>query len=412
MRGIFASCALAAALLAVTWADHHDHHHHHDHHSHSNQGEMSCHKLSSPNADFAFALYKSLNAKAAAGKNIFFSPLGISTALSMLSTGARGETHSQLFSTLGYSALNQTQVNEAYQDLFHMLGYSHEDEQLDVGNAVAVRSGFTPLEKFVKDVKDFYAGDIFKVNVTRLEEAAAEINTFIANKTQDKIKDVVQQLNPDMAMVLINYVYFKAQWAKRFNQEFTDEEDFHVDNTTKVRVDMMTRTGDYKIYRDDRNQATVITVPYKGNASMMIVLPDEGKMMTVERHISKDSIKHWQASVSMAYVNLRLAKFSISVDASLDDTLKAMGITDAYEDRADFSGVSETAMLKVTKASHKAALSVTEVGTEAAATTFTELMFFSLPQTVRIDRPFLVFILENSTGNILFMGKINNPTAT
>ncbi|XP_056219550.1 alpha-1-antitrypsin homolog isoform X1 [Seriola aureovittata] len=412
MRGIFASCALAAALLAVTWADHHDHHHHHDHHSHSSEGEMSCHKLSSPNADFAFALYKSLNAKAAAGKNIFFSPLGISTALSMLSTGARGETHSQLFSTLGYSALNQTQVNEAYQDLFHMLGYSHEDEQLDVGNAVAVHSGFTPLEKFLKDVKDFYPGDIFKVNVTRLEEAAAEINTFIANETQDKIKDVVQQLNPDMAMVLINYVYFEAQWAKRFNQEFTDEEDFHVDNTTKVRVDMMTRTGDYKIYRDDQSQATVITVPYKGNASMMIVLPDEGKMMTVERHISKDSIKHWQASVSMAYVDLYLPKFSISVDASLDDTLKAMGITDAYEDRADFSGVSETAMLKVTKASHKAALSVTEVGTKAHGTTFTDLILSNLPQTVRIDRPFLVFILENSTGNIFFMGKINNPTAT
>uniref|UniRef100_A0A3B4XSS0 Serpin domain-containing protein n=1 Tax=Seriola lalandi dorsalis TaxID=1841481 RepID=A0A3B4XSS0_SERLL len=102
-------------------------------------------------------------------------------------------------------------------------------------------------------------------------------------------------------------------------------------------------------------------------------------------------------------------KFSISVDASLDDTLKAMGITDAYEDRADFSGVSETAMLK---ASHKAALSVTEVGTKAHGTTFTDLILSNLPQTVRIDRPFLVFILENSTGNIFFMGKINNPTAT
>ncbi|XP_049914743.1 alpha-1-antiproteinase-like [Epinephelus moara] len=102
MRGIF--CALAALLLAAAWADHQ---HHGSDHSH--EGELSCHKLSSPNADFAFALYKSLNAQTAAGKNIFYSPLGISTTLSMMSTGAGGETHSQLFSSLGYSTLNQTQ---------------------------------------------------------------------------------------------------------------------------------------------------------------------------------------------------------------------------------------------------------------------------------------------------------------
>ncbi|XP_049446161.1 alpha-1-antiproteinase-like [Epinephelus fuscoguttatus] len=145
MCGIF--CALAALLLAAAWADH-QHHHGCDH---SHEGELSCHKLSSPNADFAFALYKSLNAHTAAGKNIFYSPLGISTALSMMSTGAGGETHSQLFSSLGYSTLNQTQVNEAYEHLFHMYGHSQEDQRLDVGNAVALRSGFTPLEKFLND---------------------------------------------------------------------------------------------------------------------------------------------------------------------------------------------------------------------------------------------------------------------
>uniref|UniRef100_A0A3P9BDW0 Serpin domain-containing protein n=1 Tax=Maylandia zebra TaxID=106582 RepID=A0A3P9BDW0_9CICH len=88
--------------------------------------------LSAPNADFAFALYKRLNARTAAGNNIFFSPLGISTALSVLSTGAHSETHSQLFSSLGYSTLNQTQVNEAYQHLFHVLGQSQENQKLDV----------------------------------------------------------------------------------------------------------------------------------------------------------------------------------------------------------------------------------------------------------------------------------------
>ncbi|XP_044026369.1 alpha-1-antitrypsin homolog isoform X2 [Siniperca chuatsi] len=408
MRGIFARCALGALLLAAAWADHH-HHHHGTEHSH--EGEISCHKLSSPNSDFAFALYKSLNAKTAAGKNIFYSPLGISTALSMLSTGARGETHSQLFSSLGYSTLSQTEVNEAYKHLFDMHGHSQQNQQLDVGNGVALRSGFNPLEKFLEDVKHYYSGEIFNVDFTKPAEAAAEINTFIANKTQDKIKDMVKDLDPAMAMVLINYVYFRGQWKKPFNSEQTHKADFNVDETTKVQVDMMMRTGHYDIYWDNNNHTTIIMLPYKGNTSMMIVLPDEGKMKEVEGYINKDYIRHWRDSVSTNYVDLFLPKFSISADASLDSTLKEMGITDAFEERADFSGISDEVKLKISKASHKAVLSVTEIGTEAAAGTFIELIFLSLPPSVTINRPFLAFILENSTGSILFMGKINNPAA-
>lgn len=220
MRGIFASCALAAVLLAVTWADHHgDHHdhgdHHHHHADHSHDGEQNCHKLSEPNIDFGFALYKNLNARTPAGKNIFFSPLGISSALSMLTTGARGETLSQLFSSLGYSSLDQAQVNEAYQHLFHMLGHSQKDQHLDVGNAIAVRSGFTPLDQFMKDVKGFYGGWSFNVDFSKPEEAAAEINRFIAGKTHDKIKDMVKDLDPAMALVLINFVYFRGKRLKK-----------------------------------------------------------------------------------------------------------------------------------------------------------------------------------------------------
>ncbi|XP_078130756.1 alpha-1-antitrypsin homolog [Sander vitreus] len=407
MRGIFASCALSALLLAAAWADHH--HHHGSEHSH--EGELSCHKLSSPNADFAFALYKSLNNNTAAGQNIFFSPLGISTALSMLSTGASGETHRQLFSSLGYSPFTQTQVNEAYEHLFSMHGNSQESQQLDVGNGVAVRSGFSPLEKFLKDVKHYYSADVFNVDFTKSAEAAAEINTFIANKTQDKIKDMVKHLDPDIAMVLINYVYFKGQWKKTFNRDMTQKMDFNVDKTTKVRVDMMLRTGDYDTYWDVDNHTIVIMLPYKGNSSMMIILPDEGKMKEVEGFINKDYIKHCRDSVSMEYVDLYLPKFSISADAPLENTLKEMGITDAFENKADFSGMSDEVPLKVSKAYHKALLSVTEMGTEAASSTILEMVPLSMPQSVKIDRPFLVFILENVTRSILFMGKISNPTA-
>ncbi|KAI3364490.1 hypothetical protein L3Q82_011279 [Scortum barcoo] len=291
-----------------------------------------------------------------------------------------------------------------------MHGHTQESQQLDVGNGVAVHSGFNPLEKFLKDVKHYYSGEVFDVDFTKPAEAAAEINTFIANKTQNKIKDMIKDLDPDTAMVLINYVYFKGQWEKPFNLDFTHKADFHVDAATKVQVDMMRRTGYYNIYRDVDNHTSVIMLPYKGNTSMMIVLPEEGKMNEVEGYINKDYIRHWRDSLHRRYVRLFLPKFSISTDASLENRLKEMGIINAFTDNADFSGMSEV-KLKVSKVSHKAVLRVTEVGTEAAATSIVEAAFFSMPQTIGIDRPFLVFILERTTGSILFMGKIINPAA-
>ncbi|XP_041661341.1 alpha-1-antitrypsin homolog isoform X1 [Cheilinus undulatus] len=436
MRGIF-SCALVALLLAAALADHNehdhshqghhgnhgnhghhghhgnhgDHDHHQHHHHHHTDSEMTCHRLSPANADFAFALYKNLNSKAEAGKNIFYSPVGISSALSMLSAGARGETHSQLFSTLGYGAHNQAQVDDSYKHLFHMLGHSQEEQQLDVGNIAAVRSGFNPLEKFLNDTRDSYSAEISQVDFNDPTSAAAEINRLIASKTQDKIKDMVKDLDPAMAMVLINYVYFRGQWVKPFDSNRTEEDDFHVDETTNVRVNMMKRMGRFDFYRDFDNHTTVVLLPYKGNTTMMIVLPDEGKMKEVEGFISKEHLLHWHNSLYKTSVELSMPKFSISADAALDCTLKEMGITNAFADNADFSGISTEVQLKLSKASHQAVLSVDETGTEAAAVTTLEIMPMSMPEVVTLNRPFLAFILEHSTRSILFMGKINNPTA-
>ena len=215
----------AAVLLAVACAapHHGDHMGHtleqyqHTHAAaeevHRHQGPDICLKLSLPNANFAFSLYKSQSAKVAAGKNIFYSPVGIATALSMLSVGARADTHSQLFAALGYSngSLTQKQVDEAYEHLIHKLGHKQESQVLELGNALAVRNDFVPVEKFVTDIKRYYSGEPFNVDFSNAVEAAAKINDFISRKTMGKITDQVKDLDPDTAMVLINYVSFKGK---------------------------------------------------------------------------------------------------------------------------------------------------------------------------------------------------------
>uniref|UniRef100_A0A672J062 Alpha-1-antitrypsin homolog n=1 Tax=Salarias fasciatus TaxID=181472 RepID=A0A672J062_SALFA len=407
MRSTFASCVIAAVFVAVALADHHgddhghDHHHGHHHgHDHSSHEESyACHKLSEPNAEFALALYKKLDAHTAAGKNIFYSPIGISAALSMLSSGARGDTRSQLMSTLGYAALNQTQVDDGYEHFFHVLEHHQTNQQLDVGNVIAVRTGFQPSQQFVADIKQHHAGELLSVDFANPEEAAAQINKLIAGKTHDKIKDMVKDLDPETAMVLLNYVYFRGQWEHPFEAKLTSKEDFHVDESTTVQVDMMKRTGRYDIYEDNDNHTTVVRLPYKGNTSMIIVLPDEGKMKKVEDDFT------------MELRNILFRPFSISAEASLKQILQELGVTDAFSDAADFSGFSEDIKLKVSKVSHQAVLSVDETGTEAAATTTIEIMPMSMPESVKLNRPFLVFIVDSSTESILFMGKINNPTA-
>ncbi|XP_072513010.1 alpha-1-antitrypsin homolog [Salminus brasiliensis] len=426
MWGKIYSCFLGALLLTVAWAgrseshDHSDDHHQHLHHgkdeahpSHDGADEL-CHTLSPHNADFAFSLYKKLSAHPEAqGKNIFFSPLSISMALSMLALGAKGDTHSQIFSTLGYSALTPDQVNESFEHLLHMLGHNQDAMLLEVGSAVAIREGFKPVDKFLKDAQHFYQGEAFNVDFSNSEVAVQEVNKYIAKKTKDLITDMIKSLDQQTVMMLINYIYFRGKWETPFEERHTHKADFHVDENTKVTVDMMKRTGRYDFYHDRENSTSIIMVPYKGNTSMMIVLPDEGKMQELEKHISKDHLKKWHSKLSERYMGLFMPKFSISACISLGETLKEMGIVHAFSGTADFSGIGEENNLMVSKILHQGVLKVDEKGTEAAAATTIEIMLTSIriPEFVILNRPFLVFIVEDSTKSILFMGKVSNPTA-
>ncbi|KAL7888644.1 hypothetical protein AOLI_G00036180 [Acnodon oligacanthus] len=426
MSGKIHCCFLISLLLLVVCtapqaghddedhsADHHQHLHHSQdepHPNHDGNNDLS-NRLFLHNADFAFSLYKKLAAHLESqGKNIFFSPLSISMALSMLALGAKGETHSQIFSTLGYSALTPYQVNEANEHIFHMLGHSQDAMLLEAGSAVAIQEGFKPVDKFLKDAQHYYQGEAFSVDFSKPEVAMQEVNKYIAKKTRNMITDMIKTLDQDTVMMLINFIYFRGKWEKPFEIEFTKKADFHVDENIKVTVDMMARTGRYSIYRDYNNFTSIIMIPYKSNTSMMIVLPDEGKMQEVENNIDKDHLKYWHDRLRYRVVNLFMPKFFISSSFSLADTLEEMGIVCAFSDTADFSGISEETKLKASKVLHKGVLKVDEKGTEAAAVTYTELIPLSMPPTMNLNRPFLVFIVEDSTKSILFMGKMTNPT--
>ncbi|XP_062406932.1 alpha-1-antitrypsin homolog [Sardina pilchardus] len=369
--------------------------------------------LSEPNAEFAFTLYKKLSAlPELQSKNIFFSPLSISMALSMLALGAKGDTFNQVYMALGYARLPAQTVNEAYKHIFHMLGRSRDYMRLDVINAVAVQKGAEVMDKFMEDAKHYYESEAISVDFSKPDVVKQEINEYIAKHTNNTITDMVKEVDPDTLMMLINCIYFRGEWRKYFDQDGTTKGDFQVDANTKVSVDMMRRQGSYALYEDKDNFTTVLRLPYLGSASMIIVMPDEGKMKEVEDSICSHHLKHWMQAMKHDELIVHMPKYSISGKISLKDTLVSMGVVSAFSNTANFTGMTGE-KVKVSKVEHKAVLNVDEKGTEASAVTTVDFKLYGsfTPKPLKIDRPFLVFITDYNTKSILFMGKITNPAA-
>ncbi|XP_035385056.1 alpha-1-antitrypsin homolog [Electrophorus electricus] len=232
----------------------------------------------------------------------------------------------------------------------HLHQSSESRSLLEIGGAAAVQKGFNPEDKFLKDIQHFYKGEAISVDFSIPEVAVQEINKLIAKKTKDMITDMVKSLDAATVMMLINYMYFKGKWEEAFKVEDTSKGDFNVDENTTVSVDMMNRNGEYDFYYDQGNFTSVIMLSYNGNVSMMIVLPDQGKMEEVEKHISKDHLKYWKDKAHKTTLDLFMPKFSVSASSGLGDTLKEMGIVDAFSDSTDFSGISKGAKVAVSKA--------------------------------------------------------------
>lgn len=169
--------------------------------------------VTSANKEFAFRLYKMLAAEASSrGKNIFFSPTSVSLALASLSVGARGETHQQLFSGLGYnnSVLTQSNVDRAYQTLLAKQ-YGASPKDTSEGTAVFVDEKFKARPEFLEVLKRSYFADGFAVDFTNSTESTDTINKYVEEKTNGKIDKLVENLDAATVMYLISYIYYKGK---------------------------------------------------------------------------------------------------------------------------------------------------------------------------------------------------------
>ncbi|XP_077322816.1 serine protease inhibitor A6-like isoform X6 [Lithobates pipiens] len=367
------------------------------------------------NTEFAINFFKLLTSVSTQGadsppQNVVFSPFSISSAFSMILLGAQKQTHQELWKglSLNNTRCREMEVHQAYSTLLQALNSPKSSLQVNIGNTIFVDQSLTLFESFKDEVRRYYRAEIMEEDFGDLQKVENKINGYVKEKTEGKIEDLIKNLHIHTQMVLINYVLFKGEWQEPFDPDSTSVGKFFVDEDTEVDVPMMHRTGFYNIYHDTDLPCTVVELPYKDNASMIIAMAEPGKIHEVEQGFSAKTMQRWRTSFSTEYIELYVPKFSISSTIDLRGALKAFGINIAFSDEADFLGITSEVRLKVEKAVHQAVLDVDEKGTVAAAVvaiTFRRLAF----EAININRPFISIIYEHNTDSILFMATVMNP---
>ena len=379
------------------------------------------------NTAFALDLYNKL--KEDKSDNLFFSPYSLSTALAMTYAGAKGETAKQMARVLHFPQAH-TQLDQAFQLLQSQINAAQAQEniELNIANALWGQEDYPFLDSFKNDIQKYYGAKLESVDFkTAYQNLHEDINTWVENQTQHKIKNLIKPgvLNNLTRLVLVNAIYFKGNWASPFDGDNTENAPFWVNPNNSITVPLMNQKN-YFGYMNN-NSFQVLELPYAVNQnagrfgdfndndlSMIILLPKaRDGIAQVEGLLSVGKLEKWLEHLRWQKVKVFLPRFKINTGFELSKTLKSMEMPDAFnESQANFSGMDGAKKLAITSVIHQAFVDVNEKGTEAAAATAVIMGTRGMsppPPTFRADHPFIFLIRHNSSGSILFMGRVINP---
>lgn len=373
------------------------------------------------NNAFALDLYRSLRSQSG---NLILSPYSISIALGMTYAGARGETEAQMAKTLHYD-LPQGQLHPAFNSLDQALSargkpkYENETPlQLNIANSIWAEQTFPFLQEYLDVIALNYGAGIQLADfLNRHEIVRREINKWVSEQTKDKIQDLLQEgtIKPVTKMVLVNAIYFKADWAVKFDPNATSEAPFHLLDGSETQAEMMQEIMHGILYTKGIG-FQAIELPYQGDAATMdILVPDEGNFSQFETVLDSAMLDEIIAGMQPMSVQLSLPKYNFTTDFKLSDQLKRLGMPDAFDENlADFSGMTGGRDVYIDEVVHKAFVAVDENGTEAAAATAVIIAPTSMEPiesiTLIVDRPFIFVIRDKPSGQILFIGRVLDPS--
>ena len=378
---------------------------------------------------FTIELYQQLKNE---GENILISPFSVFNAFAMLYPGSDGQTQAIISQTMHFEQTIKKFLDEMVQlqDSFKAIR-EYEKPALNIANSVWVQQGYPILESYLDILQAYFQSEIRSVDFTDSVKTAKEINQWVSDKTQNKIKEII---NPDIigqltTLILCNAIHFKSSWMNPFSEKNTKSEPFFINPEQTIQVDMMNNQKAYRYQEYDGFK--MLEMPYKKeyneqgepvskvDYSMIIFLPDkESSLEQLENQLNYYLMKSYISTLMRSeavQVAVKFPKFRVENTFNLNDPLMAMGMENPFTSLADFSKITGKRDLFISDVIHKTYIDVDEKGTEAAAVTAIIMPRGAMPGPVDevkqffVDRPFMYIIRENSTGCIIFIGQVTNP---
>ncbi len=347
-------------------------------------------------------------------ENIMISPLSISVAFAMAFNGADKDTKTEMEKAMKLNGLTTEQINNSYKMLISALQSLDKEVVFEIANAIFYAEGFSVKPDFLNINKTVYNAEVQKLNFGS-PTAVPAINGWVAEKTHDKIKSIIDQLNPLDRMVLVNAIYFNGIWKNKFEEKGT-----HLLNFTKtggVNIEVPTMKKEEKLNYTSNSLFSAVKMPYgNGQYSMIVMLPATNKnSQDLINELTPDKWNNWMKNFEVKDpVVVKMPRFKFAFETKLMDVLAQMGMVKAFQaGMADFSKISNEE-LYISSAVHKSFIDVNENGTEAAAVTgltFTTTSAGNEPPKTyfNVDKPFVFAITEKDTDVILFIGEVRNP---
>ncbi|KAJ8009237.1 hypothetical protein DPEC_G00086810 [Dallia pectoralis] len=359
--------------------------------------------LSTKNADFAARLYRAI--AVTTDDNFLVSPFTLSLGLAALMTGAKGSTREQLRSGLSLNTEDYLKIPELFKsvrDSVTKTGF--------VNQAIGIfpRKPFNVDSTYEDIVKSKYGGNVQELDYSNWA-AKETVNQFASTQTGGKVREVVNAIDIQTSVMLITAAFFQGQFALAFNASYTQDERFYVNKYNIVTVPMMFRSDKYHLAYDSSLKLGILKLPMTGGTAMLVLLPDEDvDYVSIEDEFTGERIQDWLKRLKRTKLEVQLPRFMLEQSYSLQKILPGLGISEVFQDSADFSGISSETNLKLSEVVHKVAITVDE--TSSTGNAREPSILASLPPRLTINRPFLFLVYDQSTGSLLLMGRVNDPS--
>jgi serpin B len=367
------------------------------------------------NNQFAIDLYSELKGEEG---NIFFSPYSISTALAMLYEGTKGQTADEIQNVF-YLPRDDSLRRTSFSEIINRLNKEDAPYKLSTANALWIQENYPILKEYIETVEKHYSGKVTNLDfVGATEESRQTINTWVEEQTNNKIKDLFPQgsITPLARFVLTNAIYFKGNWFKQFDKNLTKEEEFRTGTGKSIQVPLMRQKDKVTEFSyAETQELQILEMLYEGeDLSMLVLLPKTDDLTPLEESLQLGKLREWKNKLRKQKVEVYIPKFTFESKYELNGKLIDMGMPSAFTPgAADLSGIDGTKELFISLVIHQAFVDVNEEGTEAAAATGIVGGITSMPPpppVFRADHPFIFIIQEKETGNILFMGRVSDPS--